>query len=52
MTSKCQFIAKRVRGFSSRKHHAAKLTKSTREQRSVFLPGGIDEMPSTGLGGT
>jgi len=30
MTSTCQFIAKRVRGLSSQKQHAAKLAKSSR----------------------
>jgi len=29
MTSTCQFIAKRARGLSSRKQHAAKLAKSS-----------------------
>jgi len=37
MTSMCQPIAKRVRGFSSRKQRCAKLTKSRRSS-AVFAP--------------
>jgi hypothetical protein len=51
MSSTCRFVTNGLRGFSSQKECAAKLAKSTRKQRSMFLPGGIDEMPSTGLGG-
>jgi hypothetical protein len=41
MTSTCQFIANRVRGLSSRKRFAAKLTKSSRSSARGTPPGAV-----------